>query len=210
MTIPNPVNFLFRKSNLKIGSISIDASLSEVHSSSLKTTDNPVENGFDATDHAQIEPKTLQLECVLTDVPIRVGLLDSALGIFETVKSMAGKNKRAYDNYEKLLELQKNRTPITITTGLKSYDNMLIENIMVDRDSNIGDAIKLRISLKEIKILNSKNVKIENLKSDVLKRASSKVDTGSKTTSQVSSTSPLLSSLTSSNDASYLSQLFGR
>lgn len=50
-----------------IGDIVLDAELSEGHTSDLRITDNPVESGAAVSDHAVLEPKSVQIEGVIVD-----------------------------------------------------------------------------------------------------------------------------------------------
>lgn len=50
-----------------IGNVLLDAELREVHSSDLRISDNPVESGAAVSDHAVLEPKTVQIEGVIVD-----------------------------------------------------------------------------------------------------------------------------------------------
>lgn len=65
----------------KIGTITLDAVVSESHTSDVDITDNPVESGATMTDHAVVKPKGISIQGVLVDyepqrAPKKKGLED--------------------------------------------------------------------------------------------------------------------------------------
>lgn len=98
-----------------------DAVFKNDHNLSQKITENPVQTGANRTDHSYSLPAVLQLEIGMSDVmdsftPSQWGSDDS-----EPTKSVAA--------FQKLNDWKDNGTPLNITTRLKTYDNMVIENI---------------------------------------------------------------------------------
>src|SRR5262245_60445383 len=55
--------------NLTIGTIWIDVSISESHSLSASVTDHPVEQGVNIVDNIRPEPRTVEIEGLVTNHP---------------------------------------------------------------------------------------------------------------------------------------------
>lgn len=55
-----------------IGSISLDASLSEGHSMTAEATDHPVEQGSSISDHVHIKPRVVTIEGIISNHPIKL------------------------------------------------------------------------------------------------------------------------------------------
>lgn len=53
--------------NRRIGTVELDAVVSEGHQSDLRVTENPVESGAQIADHAVLEPKTVTITGVMVD-----------------------------------------------------------------------------------------------------------------------------------------------
>ncbi len=62
---------------------------------------------------------------------------------------------RAKSAYEGLVELQESRETMDVKTGLKSYENMVLESLTVPRDANTGGAFKFTANFREIRIVQS-------------------------------------------------------
>jgi hypothetical protein len=60
--------------SLTIGTIWIDVSLSETHSLSADVTEHPVEDGVNITDHVRPQPRTVQVEGLVTNHPTELPL----------------------------------------------------------------------------------------------------------------------------------------
>jgi hypothetical protein len=60
--------------NLTIGTIWIDVSLSETHQLSAQVTEHPVEDGVNITDHIRPQPRSIQIEGIVTNHPIELPL----------------------------------------------------------------------------------------------------------------------------------------
>ena len=54
-------SLIYRTQKAKIGVVTLDASVQEVHSMPSTITDNPVEEGAKITDHVQLDPLRLEI-----------------------------------------------------------------------------------------------------------------------------------------------------
>lgn len=155
-------NLLIR-TNRDIGGIVLDAVISETTTSNVRVTRNPVELGADINDHAIIEPKEYSLEGVVTDSPLiglgaiqQIGSLFTSSGFFGA--SSEDSRTRSQAAFDSLIAIQEAREPITIQTGLKQYDNMLISNITVTQDKDKSRAIFFTAKLTEIILTSTQEI----------------------------------------------------
>lgn len=126
--------------------VAFDAIIREEHSRDAIITDNPVENGSEVTDHMQILPSKLVLEIGVSDL-IQAG-----------ERSPSGAGTKSASTWENLEKLQDSREPFNVSTGLKLYKNMQIENMVTSRDRNTGKALPATLTLKELIIIETKIV----------------------------------------------------
>lgn len=136
--------------------ISVDATVNEEHLTTCDLTENPVEDGAKVTDHVQLNPAELTVEGVISDSPLGYAVIGNVQNLARSVSSVFGGSVRSIDAYNELLQLQKSREPFTVITGLKRYQNMIMEELSVPRTSQTGAAIHFKAVMREIRIVKSK------------------------------------------------------
>ena len=184
-----------------IGEIIVDAVIKENHELRATATEHPTESGESFVDHVQNQPVSLQIEGIITSTPSRfLGLpLVESLSNFiqdKKVKSKTDSNNLAEIAFKKLEELFMRRQPISISTTLKDYDNMVLESLIVERNSHTAASLHFRASAKEIRIVNQALIKMPAPKKE---RVEPKQDLGkqeSKEASAVAKTATKQSMLT--------------
>lgn len=149
----------------KIDSIELDVLMSEKFSESVATTEHPVEEGADPTDHVRIKPSSLQIEAMFTNTPIPADPL---------------RNPESYaqEQYKQLQALKLGRA-ITVSTGARDYPNMQLTELAQTRDSSTGTgAIQFTAAFKEIIIVKTETVRLTQTKKKtaVPKTPTGKVD----------------------------------
>jgi hypothetical protein len=95
-----------------IGDFTPHVVVEETHTDTLMITQHPVETGAAVTDHSFLLPPTVAIHC---------GWSNSTAGTDGFVQAV----------YSALLALQQSRTPFSISTGKRSYSNMLIATFLV-------------------------------------------------------------------------------
>jgi hypothetical protein len=108
-------------------------------------TEHPIEEGANITDHAFVEAKVVSIELAMSDAAT---YLDSSFG----------GDTPSINAFEKLVELQEERQPLTITTRLKTYENMLIETITAPDDFKTMFGMKATVGLREIFVASTATV----------------------------------------------------
>lgn len=118
-----------------LGPIPLQVVIREKHISNLAVTRHAIETGAEITDHSYIEPKKLILE---------------------------GASGAAAAAYNALVQLQKTRQPFSLVTGLYVYNNMLIEGIEAERDSQHGRILNCRVELTEILLVSVQHTRAQS------------------------------------------------
>lgn len=111
----------------------IDATLSEAHDFPAEVTSYPREKGADATDHVRLKPLKITLDCVVSDHPI------GGIAQHDTRNKDPGLPSSAI--YKRMLNLRDTAKPITISTSLDEYENMVLETLGIPRES--GEPLQL-------------------------------------------------------------------
>lgn len=160
----DPINLLYRPRPTQIANLLLDGTLSETHGRTAEATDNEVEEGADVTDHVRLKPATLVLEGIMTNTPLD----DSAVAAYQSSgpfglvtdddePSTPGRAENAFALLEVLFEAKQ---PITVVTNLKTYKSMIIESMQVPRDAKSGDAVRVSLSFKQIRLVSNKLVTV--------------------------------------------------
>lgn len=148
------INLLFdhrKRGQLKsIGSLEIDAVLTETVQAENTITDHPVEGGSLVTDHAY-------------NLPIRV----SIEGIFGQASILSGIGIEAAR--DALFAAYRDREPIDVVTGLDTYPRMVIESLSIPRRG--GDALRFTATLKQLTFVESRRVDLADDAADGTKDA---------------------------------------
>jgi hypothetical protein len=131
------LSFVFRPTRTTIDSLQLDAAISQSHAMTAQVTDHPLESGEAVVDHVRPAPRTLTVEGVISDTPLR---WPSAI--------VPG---RARGAFEALRDLVRTGKPVDVVTGLETYRNMVLRSLTVPRDSGTGGAVRFTAELVEIR-----------------------------------------------------------
>lgn len=121
-----------------IGPIIPGIVIEEDHQDALTITDHPVERGANITDHAFKQPARLDIQCQWSNT--QASLFDFSESYINTI-------------YLQLRNLQIARSIITVVTGKRVYNNMLIESIGTRTDKETAYCLPVQLSLREIIIV---------------------------------------------------------
>lgn len=156
--------------------ISIDCTVSENHSSESPPTEFPLENGESISDHIILKPRSLELQGIISDTPLKVlnsalttvasailpasGIIGASLGmaLYSALQSSDSPSVAAYGQ---LLKLQSNKQPFDVITTLQRYKDMWIKSITVPRDANTGQVLVFNISLIQLLLVSPQKVNIQ-------------------------------------------------
>ena len=116
-----------------------DAVFREDHSLRLVSTNHPVQNGAAISDHAYLIPAQVTMEIGFSDS------MDSYV-----TNQYAGYATKSVGAYAVFTNLQQLRVPITLTTRLAVYENMVLEEIRVHQDQTSFHGLRATLLFKQI------------------------------------------------------------
>lgn len=148
-------SLLFQTVLGKIGEIVLDASISEQHSSTSEVPEHPVEKGAAFTDHVREKPDQLTIEGLISNHPLTE--TQAARG----KDAVGGETPTYRPGYEKevdgrIREMKRSAQVLTVVTGLRTYEDMVIESYNVPRDSRSGEALRFTMVLRRVVVVQSK------------------------------------------------------
>lgn len=133
----------------------VEATLEEVHTGAAETTDHPVEDGADITDHIRRKPDELTLKCMVSNNQLIY------LAGFRGTPIVPGGDpaKRAEDAYKWLREVKDQGLLLEVSTTLReTYENMAIVGMSVVRDKDKSTVLEVDLTLREIIIATTEQV----------------------------------------------------
>lgn len=119
--------------------ITIDASISETHHVGVDVTRHPVAKGIALTDNIRAKPDDLTLVAFFTNYGSRID---------ESIKKLTLPS--AQDTFGRLDELAKGGMRCEVKTSLKTYKDMVIEDMSVPRDAGRGNVVEVTIKFVQI------------------------------------------------------------
>jgi hypothetical protein len=135
-----------------IGDIEIQTTLEEIHSDTLHVTEHPIQSGAAISDHSYKKPSEVVLRCGWSNASLKA-LLGMVTGFFGG--GTMSKADYVSGLYSQLLKLQEAREPISITTGLRHYDNMLITGLQVHRDQKTSQVLLVTATCREVLLVST-------------------------------------------------------
>jgi len=139
--------FVYAKTN--IGGWFFDALLQGTHTSTLTTTDHPIQEGSSVTDFAYLQPRTISLN---------IGMSDVAQSFIPG--QFSGGSSRSVEAFKVLQQLQQLRIPIQVYTRLGLYQNMLVETLTAQDDHTTTHGLRCTVEMKELLVATVQVVKI--------------------------------------------------
>ena len=153
--------------------LQFDAVSSEVHEGSSVLSEHAVGEGSPITSHKRANPKRLTIEAVVTNTPLGLpppsgygagspitqrlaGSNDNAIGGAVLVYSATF--DRMGDVEATLDRLRLEATNVTISTRIRTYENMQIVAVSIPRKPDDGDSLTLTIECQQVRIARSRTV----------------------------------------------------
>lgn len=137
--------------------IVVDATLTESHVLASEVTNYPIETGATISDHVQLKPLVYNMTGIISDNPIGFLVLGNIAQVVNTVQSLFGQG-RSQEAYYAIFQLWQSRTPFTVTTNLKRYENMIFTSFVVDDDVDTSNEINFKASLQQVTIVTSQSI----------------------------------------------------
>lgn len=129
-----------------------DAVLAAEHEQSLTKTRHPVQTGASISSHAYIEPAQLVLYVLMSDAVAQYTAANQTAPPY--VQRWTGNPSKSVSAYRQVLALQSARIPLTVTTRLRTYYNMLILNVSPREDAKTITGARFRIEFEQLFVAN--------------------------------------------------------
>ena len=136
-SLADPLQMVLVRTN--IGGLFFDGIMSTETEEQLTITSHPVQSGANISDHAYREPTRITMEIIMSDV-----MACRQPGQFNSFFD------KSVSAYRRLLDLQRSRIPVSVTTRLGTYKNMLIESVSAPDDVNTRDGLRCSVSMREV------------------------------------------------------------
>jgi len=148
--------------------LDFDVVSTEGFEESAEATKHPVETGSAITDHVKPANGTISLEGVITNAPVRIpaglprGLtrapanVDLRVGgqtVQVQLQRWSGPLDRVRGCDALLAGLAANGTLVTLTSGLRTVENLVVARYRVDRNADTGAALPFTIDLERVRIV---------------------------------------------------------
>lgn len=128
----------------KIDGWEVDAVVLLVPAHEAETTDHPIEDGSDPSDHIHIRPVTVQMEGLQSATPL----------------GEASDDLRPRATYQRLVKIQTDRRLVTLNTGLGDFTNMVLTSLSVPQTPDTGEAIRFNVSWKRVSQVATQTVEL--------------------------------------------------
>jgi hypothetical protein len=174
------ISIFYPDSKARLGELQVDAFIRESHAFSNDISEHPIESGGAIVDHIHNKAVSLSLDGIISNTPMSLlGLtaIDSA-NRFLSKES----NNFAEMAFKKIEELFLKREPIVIATSLKTYANMVLEGLSIERGGGLYDSLMFTCTAKQIQIVSQNLIAIPQPKA---KRAQPKQKKGLQETKTV-------------------------
>jgi hypothetical protein len=120
-----------------------DAVMRASHSQRARPTLHPIQDNANVTDHVVLDPAHLVLDILMTDV-----LPPYAPG------QWVGNSSKSISCFTTLDNLRAARVPLTVTTRLKTYQNMIIVDVTPDDTVKTLYGLRATVELQQIFLFN--------------------------------------------------------
>lgn len=111
-------------------------SITESHSAQVQTTDYPIEDGSQGTDHIVRQPDAINWEIAFSE------------------------NSAPQEVYSRLHELMLSGIPFDAVTGLKTYTNMVLLSLSCTQDVHSSRILRISLTMREIIITTAQTTSI--------------------------------------------------
>ncbi len=148
--------------------VTFDATVEESTTDSVDIASHPVESGARITDHVRKNPVRLRMTVVVSNTPL-----------FELAAP-----RRELDYWELFRLIQDAGEVVVVSTPLRTYTDMMLKSIDVNRDQRTGQALSFELEWEQLRFAQAVTVLVQR---PVRKRASKATKKGDKPTKALAS-----------------------
>jgi hypothetical protein len=134
-----------------------DAVLELEHEQRLTKTQHPIETGADISSHAYLQPARLVMYIGMSDAMAAYvspsGVTTSNVngnGLAKATPFSGTSKSKSVNAYQTMLSIQAQRLPLTVTTRLRTYTNMLVTGISPREDFKTITGLRMRVEFEQI------------------------------------------------------------
>ena len=109
------------------------------HTQEIQLTQHPVQRGANISDHAFIKAAKLSLDIIMSD----------AMQSY-TIGQWSGGSSKSVACFQTLQALATSRTPVTVTSRLKTYTNMVLVSIHAPDDNKTHHGLRATLTFEQI------------------------------------------------------------
>lgn len=171
-TLTEEISLIFADKQHRLSALTIDAVVKESHELRAQITEHPAENGQAFCDHVSTMPITVQLEGIISNTPLTLIGVTAFTSLSNYLSDQS--NDLAEQAYKKLEDIFAKHTPISISTSLKDYDNMVLESLSVERGGGTSASLHFRATAKQVRLVDQLTIAIDFLPEPKPERAKSK------------------------------------
>lgn len=143
-----------------VGTITVGAAISEAINLDNTTTDHPVEEGADITDHVRPEPVRISADCWISNSPTDTSEQQTAsMNSFAPVTSANGIGEvpgYALSVYATLVDLRNSGSLLTVISSKGIFSSMVITNLSLPCTADNFNGIQFSASFKQIIVAQNK------------------------------------------------------
>lgn len=135
------LGFSFLQQRTQVGEIKLDLLASEQYELPGEVTKYPTEDGSEMSDHIILQSATLTIEGRVSN---------AVMGVVDLVQNFASFTTKQADIVAQFEALRDKRDTLTVTTGLRQFEDFAIESLSFSRSA--GESGWLNASIKLVKI----------------------------------------------------------
>lgn len=137
------------KGRVIVGTLELDATVTETLAVETDITDHPVERGVNVADHIRLKPCTLTIEFWISNQPPVV-----------SDQLPTGYQTRSGSAFDYLYGLAANGQLVTVTTSQRTWENMGLLRLQPSHTAAEGDALHATLTMKTVRVVDNKTVAV--------------------------------------------------
>jgi len=138
---------LFSNKIIFVDDLYFDTHIRETHHYNARLTQHPVEFGANITDNIFVNPTTFECDIMVSDTQSLVSVVSGVI-----TGSPFSFINRAADALQKLNQLLVNRLPLKLVSGLASYENMYLIDIVGEKTSKSQSTLEATLIFQQVLI----------------------------------------------------------
>lgn len=152
------ISLFFADKEHRIGELVLDAIIKESHELKAEISEHPTESGDSFVDHVSQCLTTLQIEGIISNTPLTLIGMTAVASLDNYLHDRS--NNRAEQAFKKLEDIFAKRSPISIASSLKQYDNIVLESLCVERGGGNSESLHFRTTAKQVRIVNQATISL--------------------------------------------------